>query len=71
MIDAENISNLLVTAIAFVIFIGYFVFGILMYRQVGTLCKMLGTNLSLILKLAALVHIVMIIVAGILAFILN
>lgn len=70
MLELNSIGIWLARAIVAVIGVGYSVLGLMVYRQVVILCKILGTNLAVLLKLLALTHLIIIVLGSLLVFIL-
>ena len=68
MFEVDNLANLIITAISFVIAGGYLVIGLMLYRQVTILCRILETDLSSLIKLSAVVHILLIATASLIVF---
>lgn len=68
MLEISNLQNIIITAIFFIIAVGYLVIGMMIYRQVTILCRILETDLSSLIKLSAVVHILLIVTASLIVF---
>jgi len=70
MLETSFLGTIIAKAIVAVIGIGYSVLALMVYRQVVILCKILGTNLSALLKLLALLHLLIVFIGSVIVFFL-
>ncbi len=70
MLETTFIGTIIAKAIVAVVGFGYTVLAFLVYRQVVILCKILGTNLSVLLKLLAILHFAVVAAGSVIVFFL-
>lgn len=70
MIETTFIGTIIAKSIVAVVGFGYSVLAFLVYRQVVILCKILGTNLSALLKLLAILHFAVVLAGSVIVFFL-
>lgn len=70
MLEASFIGIILAKVLVVVVGFGYSVLAILVYRQVVILCKILGTNLAVLLKLLAILHFAVVVLGSVVVFFL-
>jgi len=70
ILDPGSIAIILIRALAFIVLFSYVVVGVVKYRQVILLSRLLGTPLEAALRVAAFLQIVIIVVASLIIILL-